>query len=245
MKFALAYFAKEETRNFLENNLVAIIGILVGEEKAMNTQVHINIDSSLFSAVLIVLEYFRLGDFSPIPIDTLSILLDTKHKFYLLDWTKKLKPAYYDVGSKFFLGGGFELLCGVPADDAIDGKFLCVNGPDFLYKVTLAAKHFYLRHETDVGVQLNTVEKVLSSIMSFSEEQLKKDNGCELIDKVLECMINLCSKLDQLGMYNKFLMDFAHKMICTQTLVLKVYGWELVGNLVEMANKDHPQPRSV
>ena len=202
-----------------------------GEKKAIESSLNLMMD------VLLLLP-------RPLFYRNLSVLsalcFDTSSNYYagIKSSYGQTTPGYMAVRDellkKFVSSDGFQLLYDAPQDEATNQSILWMNGSPEVLRWTIVA---LLDSQLDASFKGIFVEKTLSLIMSLTEEQLKKDNVLENLRYTFQSLKELC--FNDINMFYKFWMDHTIKLMRSGTLLLKLFSWEQMQELiVEAADTD-------
>ena len=242
-----------------------IIGILLDQVPSKLGQMERNcVEGSLKTAQLIVFEDLKskrdpkTGEC--VILDVLSSMFNRKRNYYKTtkpNWAVDylgLPEVRNHLIAKFKSIQGFKVL-----GDYFSARLGSSEYPSFDIIHTLlnaAAESMNLQtNGIDAGTQRSLDDGLISfgcSIMNFiydcSEESLKKQSLDNLslileeIQRLYERFTN--SRMDEFHSFFEYTRKLALKLITSQSLPLRLYGWETVKDLVDIGAEYRPPPRA-
>ena len=86
--------------------------------------------------------------------------------------------------------------------------------------------------------------ELMAFVLRMTDEQMKKDTNHDSLNKLIHTIRDISTfrePLSRHGEFQEFWLEFALKLSRSGSIVLKLYSWDVIQNLVEYANRNRPQ----
>ena len=243
---ALAFIGTPEAQDFINAYLFKMVNTLLRQNPgsaSLGTTERRSIDTSVILAMDILLQLpphlFHRN------LESLATLLDGSNLYYAGGtnaWggaVAGFKKVRDELLQRFVAKDGFKRLYDAPKDETTGQSILWVSGSPEVLKSLLVALHDSFLDET---FKNSFVEMTLSLIMSLTEEQLKKETVTENLKMIFYTLKRLC--FNDINMFYKFWMDHTSKLLKSGTLVLRLFAWEQMQELMMEAVNTEPHVSS-
>ncbi len=254
-----------EARTFVENYMRPVITILLEQiPQKIGAMEKKCVQDSLLQGLLICLEDLKLrkdpaaGDSAV--LEVLSLIFNKKMQFYKgskHNWNTNMNgmpEVRIRLIEKFRASRGFfHLGAYLDARIAKDGFPPCGVIKLFLdaARDAVPLDNFDGRNEVKTVFEddiISTAQAVMNSLEQKSEDELKRISHDDL-NTLRWAMQNIYTNLigsrrNETYRFYQFCRNFALKLITSQSLPLKLYGWETVTELVEFSQDLAPPPRA-
>ena len=151
---------------------------------------------------------------------------------------------------KFASRDGFQLLLDAPKNAETEQSILWVAGKPEIFRSLLSALADYGHKGLDGAFKSTFAEMAMALIMSLNDDQLKSaiaattPNQPPPLQSTLWALRHLCASLPDhpgsLDMFYKFWMDHTNKLLHLPPLVIKLFAWEQMQELLLEALKSEP-----
>lgn len=152
------------------------------------------------------------------------------------------KKVRQDLLNKFKLHDGFQRIFDAFDKETSSGQNIIwmYGGAEFIKAILHSLNEAAI---DDGNFQNEFVQKILALIMSLTEEQLKKDGVSESLRVIFQFLKKVC--VNDINMFYKFWMDHTSKIMKSGTIVLKLFAWDQMQELIKEAQDTQPHISSI
>jgi len=230
---ALQNISSEASQTFLNQCFLRMVSILLDQNPSkIGAFERGKIEDSLDLSVRIILEILPVN---PGYLDVLVKVFNRNATYYAGSktcWTNFPGDPHTRVSciAKFYNSNGFRVVHSILTQSW--------QGADVLYVLLSALKDVDTRLTSDISSII--ISDVMQQLMDLPEEQVKKESS-ESLSGLLRCLMPRQGD-DKVEEFYAFWLKYVLKMMECRSIVLKLFAWEQVHDIIREAISTRPPP---